>query len=258
MPPKCAGLNGRSLHFAITGTATMGFLLFGYDQGVMSGLISLSHFIQFFTAAGEGSEYHQNLIQATITAVYELGCLLGAIYTLMFGDRTGRRWTIIPGACVMIIGVIIQVTSWWDEVQLAQFMVGRVITGVGNGMNTATIPTYQAECSKPHKRGLHICIEGGTVAIGTLISYWIDYGVHWISPKATIADFVWRFPIAFQIVFGLIIIFGMLVLPESPRWLLTKERLTEGEYVIAALEGKEIEDPDVQREKDLALESIQA
>lgn len=158
----------------------------------------------------------------------------------------------------MIIGVIIQVTSWWDEVQLAQFMVGRVITGVGNGMNTATIPTYQAECSKPHKRGMHICIEGGTVAIGTFISYWIDYGVHWIHNTASINDFVWRFPIAFQCVFGIVIIVGMLSLPESPRWLLTKERIHEGEYVIAALEGKPVAHPDVQREKDLAIESIQA
>ena len=158
----------------------------------------------------------------------------------------------------MIIGVIIQVTSWWDQVQLAQFMVGRVITGVGNGMNTATIPTYQAECSKPHKRGLHICVEGGTVAIGTLISYWIDYGIHWLKPGRPHDDVVWRFPIAFQIVFGVIIIVGIYLLPESPRWLLSKDRISEGEYVIAALEDRDIEDPDVQREKNLAIESIQA
>ena len=158
----------------------------------------------------------------------------------------------------MIIGVVIQVSSWWDQVQLAQFMVGRVITGVGNGMNTATIPTYQAECSKPHKRGLHICIEGGTVAIGTLISYWIDFGIHYLRAGEPHDDVVWRFPIAFQIVFGVVIITGIYVLPESPRWLLTKDRISEAEYIIASLEGKEVEDADIQREKNLAIESIQA
>ena len=157
----------------------------------------------------------------------------------------------------MIIGVVIQVTSFLGHIPLLQFLFGRVITGVGNGMNTATIPTYQAECSKPHRRGLHICIEGGTVAIGTMIAYWIDFGTHY-ARTGPLMDIAWRFPIAFQIVFGIIIIVGIYVLPESPRWLLTKERVAEGETILAALDDKEINDPDVQAEKDRALESIQA
>lgn len=46
----------------------------------------------------------------------------------------------------MTLGVIIQVIAYPGHVPLAQFIVGRVITGIGNGMNTSTIPTYQAEC----------------------------------------------------------------------------------------------------------------
>lgn len=113
------------------------------------------------------------------------------------------------GATVMIIGVIIQVTAFKGHVPLAQFCIGRVITGVGNGMNTSTIPTYQAECPRSSKR---ICIEGSTVAKGTLVSYSIGFGASCGPPGLT-----WRFPIAFQIVFGLLIIAGMFVLPESPR-----------------------------------------
>ena len=82
----------------------------------------------------------------------------------------------IMGASIMILGVIIQVTSERNSTPLAQFIIGRTITGVGNGINTSTIPTYQAECSRTTNRGLLICIEGGVIAFGTLVAYWIDYG----------------------------------------------------------------------------------
>jgi MFS family permease len=172
---------------------------------------------------------------------------------LVFGDWLGRRKSIMLGATVMVIGVIIQVTAFKGHVPLAQFCVGRVVTGVGNGMNTSTIPTYQAECSRSTNRGLLICIEGSTVAIGTLISYWIDFGASYGSP-----DLTWRFPIAFQIVFGLLIIVGMFFLPESPRWLFIQERYEEGETIIAALAAQEISHPDVQLQKTIILDSIRA
>lgn len=181
------------------------------------------------------------------------GCLFGAIFALLFGDRLGRRRMVMTGASIMIIGVIIQVTSFPGHIPLLQFIVGRVITGIGNGMNTSTIPTYQAECSKATNRGLLICIEGGVIAIGTLIAYWIDFGAHYGPP-----DLTWRFPIAFQITFGIVILIGMYYLPESPRYLITKERIEEGEYVLAALIGHEVQDHETQIQKELVLDSIRA
>lgn len=152
-----------------------------------------------------------------------------------------------------MIGVIIQVASVKGKSPLAQFVVGRTITGVGNGMNTSTIPTYQAECTRTKNRGLMICIEGGTIAFGTLLSYWIDYGASY-GPD----DLTWRFPIAFQLVFTFYIILGVVFLPESPRWLLTRERYEEGEIVLAAFQGQEPSHPDVQLQKTLVLDSIRA
>lgn len=214
----------------------------------MSGIINDAAFNDVFTATKGDS-----VMQALVTAVYELGCLAGAIYALIFGDWMGRRWMIFSGAIVMIVGVIIQVTSFEDHIPLLQFFIGRVITGIGNGMNTSTIPTYQAECSKTSNRGLLICIEGGVIAIGTMIAYWIDYGAHF-GPQ----DLVWRFPIAFQIVFGVVIIVGMFYLPDSPRYLISRDRVEEGEYVLAALGGREIHDHETQLQKHLVLESLQA
>ncbi|KAL4918822.1 general substrate transporter [Aspergillus aurantiobrunneus] len=248
MPPTYAGLSGRKLSLSLSTVATMGFLLFGYDQGVMSGIISDPAFNDMFRAT-KGDD----VMQATVTAVYEVGCLFGAIWALFFGERMGRRWMVISGAAVMIVGVIIQVTAWKGQIQLLQFIFGRVITGIGNGMNTSTIPTYQAECSKTSNRGLLICIEGGVIAIGTMIAYWIDYGAHF-GPQ----DLVWRFPITFQIVFGIFIIVGMIYLPESPRYLIAHGKVEDGERVLAALRGGEVEDRETQIQKHLVLESIKA
>lgn len=183
----------------------------------------------------------------------QIGCLFGAIVALLIGDWLGRRWMIITGATIMIVGVVIQVTAMAESIPLLQFIIGRVITGIGNGMNTSTIPTYQAECSKTSNRGLLICIEGGVIAIGTVIAYWIDFGAHYGPP-----DLVWRFPIAFQVIFGIIIIVGMFYLPESPRYLISKDKLYEGEKVLAALAGVEIEDEKTQIQKNLVIDSVRA
>jgi hypothetical protein len=81
-----AGLNGRPLGLLISTIATTGFLLFGYDQGVMSGIISADPFNDYFPSTKNNSVY-----QGFVTAIYEIGCLIGAILILTFGDRTGRR-----------------------------------------------------------------------------------------------------------------------------------------------------------------------
>ena len=157
------------------------------------------------------------------------------------------------GGFIMIIGVIIQITAVKGHRATAQFIIGRTITGVGNGINTSTIPTYQAECSRTANRGLLICIEGGIIAFGTMIAYWIDYGASYGPDNLT-----WRLPIAFQIVFGVILIVGTWFLPESPRWLLTKDRNEEGINVIAALSGLETTDPETQLQHSLIIDSIKA
>jgi sugar porter (SP) family MFS transporter len=175
------------------------------------------------------------------------------MFILAFGDWLGRRRAMMMGGAIMILGVINQVTSESGHSPLAQFIIGRVITGVGNGINTSTIPTYQAECSRTTNRGLLICIEGGVIAFGSLTAYWIDYGASFGPP-----DLTWRFPIAFQIVFALVVSIGMIWLPESPRWLLTRGRDAEGETVIAALRGLERDGKETQLQKAIILDSIRA
>lgn len=246
--PHYMNMSGRRLQLAISIIATCGFLLFGYDQGVMSGIISAPAFNDAFPDTRDNPTW-----QGFVTSIYEIGCLFGAIFQLCYGDKVGRRRAIALGGTIMILGVILQVSAVPGHGAEAQFIIGRVVTGVGNGINTSTIPTYQAECSRSTNRGLLICIEGGVIAFGTLIAYWIDYGCSY-GP----ADLVWRFPIAFQCIFGFVIIFGMIWLPESPRWLLTRERHEEAMTVLAALRGEHRESDDVKMQANIINDSIRA
>lgn len=139
--PTYWGTSGRMLQILITIVATTDFLLFGYDQGVMSGIISAPAFIAAFPEVDGDSTY-----EGFVVSIYACGCFLGACFIFAFGDKLGRRKSIFLGATIMIIGVIIQVaTVPVGSGATAQFIIGRCITGIGNGINTSTIPTYQAE-----------------------------------------------------------------------------------------------------------------
>lgn len=127
-------LVGTPLNWAITATAGSGFLLFGYDQGVMSGLLTGTAFTKTFpeidtTAHGSSS------LQGTVVAIYEVGCFFGAILCLLIGERLGRRKCIAIGSIILSIGAALQASSFG----IPQIIVGRIVAGIGNGMNTSTI-----------------------------------------------------------------------------------------------------------------------
>jgi sugar porter (SP) family MFS transporter len=257
--PTYWGTSGRKLQMLISTVAVTDFLLFGYDQGVMSGIISSEAFVARFPEVEQDKKY--STWEGFIVSIYAVGCFFGACFILQLGDWLGRRKSIFIGAWTMIIGVIIQITAvpatrgvpGQSVGATAQFIVGRFLTGIGNGVNTSTVPTYQAECSKSHNRGKVICIEGSCVAIGTLIAYWIDFGCLYGPPELT-----WRFPIAFQLVFAIIVLGLTLGLPESPRWLTSKDRSEEARVILAALESKPVEDEIVGLQLNVIHDAIRA
>jgi MFS family permease len=135
-----AFLTGKSLDYAITAAAGSGFLLFGYDQGVMSGLLTGSAFTKQFPAidttdGGSGSAS----LQGTVVAIYEIGCFFGALLAFAFAERLGRRWSIMAGCAILTVGAAIQTASHG----VPQLIVGRIVAGLGNGINTATIREYR-------------------------------------------------------------------------------------------------------------------
>lgn len=106
----------------------------------MSGIITAPAFNQMFKETDDNPT-----MQGLVTAIYEIGCLAGAMFILGVGDLLGRRRAIMLGAFIMLLGVIIQITAMHWSTPLAQLIVGRVVMGVGNGINTSTIPTYQGK-----------------------------------------------------------------------------------------------------------------
>ncbi|KAE9972534.1 hypothetical protein BLS_003979 [Venturia inaequalis] len=218
---------GRALHWAITCTAGSGFLLFGYDQGVMSGLLTGRAFTTQFpeidtTATGNGS----SSLQGTVVAIYEIGCFFGAIFCFLFGERIGRRKSIMLGCVVLSIGAALQAGSYG----VAQLIVGRIIAGLGNGMNTSTIPVWHSELMRADKRGKGLAIELAINIFGVMTAYWVDYGMSHVPNESQ-----FRFPLAFQIVFAMVTLAGIFLLPESPRWLMAHGRSDEASNILHAL-----------------------
>lgn len=129
-------ISGKALEIGVCATASSGFLLFGYDQGVMSGIITEPNFLKWFPQMDPMNK--KGAIQALVVAIYEIGCLLGSFFIIAYGDKLGRRRAVLLGTVIMLIGTAIQASSF----SLAQLIVGRIVTGCGNGMNTSSIPVW--------------------------------------------------------------------------------------------------------------------
>lgn len=256
MGGKYLGLRGKALNYAVGCIAGCDFLLFGYDQGVMGGILTLDLFLNQFPIINPGAfpegtdEYtRRSTYQGIAVASYNLGCFLGSVITIWIGNPLGRKRMIMLGTAIMVLGAILQASAFSIE----HFIIGRIITGMGNGGNTSTVPTWQSETSRAHKRGKLVMIEGALITGGIMISYWIDLGMSFA--KTSVA---WRFPLAFQVVFCIFILAFIPFMPESPRWLILKGREEEAIEVLAALADKETSDRFVQNEfteiKDAVLE----
>ncbi|GAB1727493.1 hypothetical protein NU195Hw_g506t1 [Hortaea werneckii] len=254
---KYYGLTGNALNLTISFIAGLDFLLFGYDQGVTGGLLDLPSFIKYFpsitTVQGfTGSDLSaetRSTYQGIAVAAYNLGCFCGAVFTIFVGNPLGRKKTIFFGSIIMTIGALLQCTAY----NLSHFIIGRIVTGWGNGMNTSTVPTWQSETAQSHKRGPLVMIEGMLITAGITISYWINYGFSFLGEN----EVAWRFPLAFQIVFALIIFGTILNLPESPRWLVMQGKHDEAMEVLTYINNKPADDPALVTEFQAVLATVE-
>ena len=107
----------------------------------------------------------------------DVGCFFGAIAAFSLGEILGRKKTVLLGTTVMSIGAILQITTY----STAQMFVGRIVAGVGNGLNTATAPVWQAETSQADWRGKLVVIELILNIAGFSLSNWsVFLSARWI------------------------------------------------------------------------------
>lgn len=127
MGRRYLGGSGEPLTVWISIAASTVLIFYGYDQGVFGNILVSKDFLQ---TVGNPTVTQQG----TMTSVYNLGCFAGALSTLYTGDRLGRPRTLMLGSTTIAIGAVVQAACMNAGMQYA----GRVIAGLGTGMNTAT------------------------------------------------------------------------------------------------------------------------
>jgi MFS family permease len=186
-------------------------------------------------------------------------------------DRFGRRWTVLIGAAINLIGACLQTGAQ----NLAMILVGRILAGWAVGVMSMSVPIYQSECAHPKTRGMEIrpvnqvgdstdfllhsgFIVGLTqqmIGVGFIVSTWVGYGS---SKVPTSSSFSWRFPLGFQCVPCVVIIAGILFFPESPRYLIETDRAEEALQVLRKLHYNGSNDDWIQAEFDEIKLTIEA
>ncbi|KAK0747533.1 hypothetical protein B0T21DRAFT_418219 [Apiosordaria backusii] len=236
------GLTGKPLIYFTSIFVSLGVFLFGYDQGVMSGIITGPYFKEYF---------HQpsNAEIATMVAILEIGALISSLCVGRIGDIIGRRKTILYGSMIFFVGGGLQTSA----TNMAMMMAGRFVAGLGVGMLSTIVPVYQSEISPPHNRGQLACIEFTGNIVGYTTSVWVDYFCGFIESNTS-----WRLPLLMQCVMGGLLGFGSLIIVESPRWLLDHDHDEEGIVVIANLYGGgDIHDPRAREEfRDIKMDVL--
>ncbi|CUS11497.1 unnamed protein product [Tuber aestivum] len=215
------GLTGKPLLYFTSVFVSLGVFLFGYDQGVMSGIITGPYFKDYFNQPTRAQI-------GTMVAILEVGAFVSSLIVGRVGDIIGRRKTILYGAIIFVTGGALQTFT----TGMGSLIFGRIIAGVGVGALSTIVPVYQSEISPPHNRGQLACIEFTGNIVGYASSVWVDYFCSFIE-----SNYSWRLPLFMQCIMGTLLAVGSLVISESPRWLLDNDHDEEGMIVLANLHG---------------------
>ncbi|KAF8825155.1 hypothetical protein HHX47_DHR7000327 [Lentinula edodes] len=211
--------------FAIAVFASLGGLLYGYNQGVFSGVLGMHDF-----DSRMASVVNDPTKKGWFVSILELGAWFGVLTTGYFADKLSRKYTIELSVVVFCVGVIVQTAAQGPQ----SIYGGRFITGLGIGSLSAVVPLYNAELAPPEVRGSLVALQQLAITFGIMISFWIDYGTNFIGGSgSTQSEAAWRIPLALQLVPALILGAGILFMPFSPRWLINQGRDDEALAVLS-------------------------
>lgn len=219
--------------------AATGGLLFGFDTGVISGAIPFM-------------QADLNITDSQIediTTFALIGAMIGALVSGALSDRFGRRTVILVAAVIFLLGAL-----WCGMApDVTNLMLARIFLGVGIGIASFSTPLYIAEISPARIRGTLVSMFQLLITVGLLGAFLSDSAIADNTDNSC-----WRTMFYVGVVPAIILLVGMLILPESPRWLLSKQREDEARKIMRKYEDPAVIETEVSNMKnDLQQESNQ-
>jgi sugar porter (SP) family MFS transporter len=220
----------------VGGVTFLAGLLFGYDQGVISGALPLL----------QKDLGLSTLESEIVTSWVTLGALFGALVAGGTADRIGRRWTAVAAGVLFAIGALIEAVA----PGAGMLTFGRVVTGLGVGFASVVAPLYAAEMAPKRLRGRFVSTYQLAITVGIFFAYLAD--------DALTGSDRWRLMFALAVIPGAALVVGFLVMPESARWLLKMGRREEARASLVKVDGPELADSELETiEADLEAEALE-
>ncbi|GAA5887468.1 hypothetical protein JCM16303_003426 [Sporobolomyces ruberrimus] len=239
--PTIRGAPIGPLAIAVAIFASIGGFLFGYDTGQIADFLVMDDFKLRFAQCGVPGDVatcaFSTVRSGLIVAMLSIGTLIGSLIGAYLADKFGRKKAVQIDCTVVIIGTVIQVasvTAWY------QFMIGRIVTGLGVGALSAVVPLYQSETAPKEIRGSLVATYQLMITFGILVAYCISIGTRNLNDGGA----SWRIVVGLNMLWALILGIGFLFAPESPRWLFSHGRPEAAEKSLARIRGVKVEDND--------------
>ena len=191
--------------------STFGGLLFGYDTGVVNGALPYM--------AQPDQLNLTPLHEGMVVSILLLGCCVGSLFGGKLADMYGRRHNIIILSIIFFVAALGCSLAPNFEIML----VTRFTLGLAVGGASVTVPTYLAEVAPSNKRGRMVTQNELMIVTGQFLAF-IFNAIIAIALAGN--PHVWRYMLAVCAVPAVVLFFGMLRLPESPRWLVSKGKIS--------------------------------
>ncbi|KAI7240469.1 major facilitator superfamily transporter sugar [Hortaea werneckii] len=229
-------LSPKQLNAAIQAFSLIAIFFEGYDQGVMGGVNAAPDYIQEVGIGTSDGTVTKTTEQGGIVSVYYLGCIVGCFAGGWLADRLGRINGLFFAAVFALIGGVLQAAT-----QSSTFIiVARVVTGLGTGALTGITPVLVSEMSDSKHRGSFLGYVFIANYLGISVAYWLNFGLAFIDDGQSSVR--WRFLQAFQCVPALLLLTGIRLLPDSPRYLASVGKSQEAREVLLHIRGSESEE----------------
>lgn len=222
----------RQLNLAIQTFSLISIFFEGYDQGVMGGVNDSPRYVTTVGIGESDGTITSTVHEGGIVSVYYLGCIFGCFAGGWAADRIGRINGLFCASFFSLIGGALQ-----SAAQSSDFMiVARVITGIGTGALTGITPVLVSETSTAKHRGGYLGYVFIANYLGISLAYWISFGLSFVD--GGYSDVRWRFLLAFQCLPALLLMLGVKLLPDSPRFLASAGRMDEAREVLEHIRGR--------------------